>query len=204
MCAQEDAVYLLYALPTVVISRRTDQYGKAHETLMGTGAAAGKRARVSFAPLASLPPGPLPGRAPEAAALAPANSAPIDGGAAPGACCSGQQRRPSGWFSFMSASACPQWRPSAAGMLDAAGAGRTGAVLDGGYVRLWIAHRYCAAGFTRALADADMAVRPCTSSPARAPAQPALSNRSMAAVQPMKARAPQCTPSQRPFFVRGQ
>ena len=50
-------------------------------------------------------------------------------------------------------------------MLDAAGAGRTGAVLDGGYVRLWIAHRYCAAGFTRVLADADMAVRPQGSSP---------------------------------------
>ena len=31
-------MFLLYALPTVVISRRTDQYGKAHETLMGGGA----------------------------------------------------------------------------------------------------------------------------------------------------------------------
>jgi len=41
----------------------------------------------------------------------------------------------------------------------AAGAGRPGAALDGGYVRLWIAHRYCAAGFARQLADADMAVR---------------------------------------------
>ena len=80
-------MYVLYALPTVVISRRTDQYGKAHETLMGTGAAAGKRARVSFAPSASLPPGPLPGRAADMSALAPANSAPIDGGAAPEACC---------------------------------------------------------------------------------------------------------------------
>ncbi|KAK9826496.1 hypothetical protein WJX81_006495 [Elliptochloris bilobata] len=119
---QEDAVYLLYALPTVVISRRTDQYGKAHETLMGGGTAAGKRVRVSFAPSASLPPGPLPGRSPDVNALALAASVPVD-----------------------------------AGMVDGAGAGRTGAVLDGGYVRLWIAHRYCAAGFTRVLADADMA-----------------------------------------------
>ena len=104
-------MHLLYALPTVVISRRTDQYGKAHETLMGTGAAAGKRARVSFAPSASLPPGPLPGRAPDAAALAPANSAPIDGGAAPGACCSGQQRRPSGWSSFTVSISMPTVAP---------------------------------------------------------------------------------------------
>lgn len=172
--AQEDAVYLLYALPTVVISRRTDQYGKAHETLMGTGAAAGKRARVSFAPSASLPPGPLPGRAPDAAALAPANSAPLDGGAAPGARGSRQQRRPCPLFSLSFAWHAHKWHAMAAGMLDAAGAGRTGAVLDGGYVRLWIAHRYCAAGFTRALADADMAVRPSSSSPARAAAQPCM------------------------------
>jgi len=76
-------VFLLYALPTVVISRRTDQYGKAHETLMGGGAAAGKRARVSFAPSASLPPMLPTGREAEPSRLAPAASAPADAGAPP-------------------------------------------------------------------------------------------------------------------------
>lgn len=80
---QEDAVYLLYTLPTVVISRRTDQYGKAHETLMGGSPVGGKRARVSFAPSASLPPTALPGREPEAPRLLPAASAPPEAGADP-------------------------------------------------------------------------------------------------------------------------
>ena len=32
---QEELIFVLYKLPTVVISRRADQYGKAFETLMG-------------------------------------------------------------------------------------------------------------------------------------------------------------------------
>jgi hypothetical protein len=56
---QDDIVYLLYKLPTVVISRRTDQYSKAHEILTGVSAAATKRPRT--APMfpssaASVPP----------------------------------------------------------------------------------------------------------------------------------------------------
>lgn len=52
-------MYLLYKLPTVVISRRTDQYSKAHEILTGVAASAAKRPRT--APMlpttaASVPP----------------------------------------------------------------------------------------------------------------------------------------------------
>ena len=32
---QDELIYVLYKLPTVVISRRTDQYSKAYENLMG-------------------------------------------------------------------------------------------------------------------------------------------------------------------------
>lgn len=32
---QEELLYVLYKLPTVIISRRTDQYSKAYESLMG-------------------------------------------------------------------------------------------------------------------------------------------------------------------------
>lgn len=51
--------YLLYQLPTVVISRRTDQYSKAHEILTGVSANAAKRPRTApaFPPHAlSVPP----------------------------------------------------------------------------------------------------------------------------------------------------
>ena len=56
---QSDIIYLLYKLPTVVISRRTDQYSKAHEILTGVAASAAKRPRT--APMlpttaASVPP----------------------------------------------------------------------------------------------------------------------------------------------------
>ena len=44
---QNDIVYLLYKLPTVVISRRTDQYSKAHEILTGVAASAAKRPRIA-------------------------------------------------------------------------------------------------------------------------------------------------------------
>ena len=59
MLAQNDIVYLVYKLPTVVISRRTDQYSKAHEILTGVAASAAKRPRT--APMlpstaASVPP----------------------------------------------------------------------------------------------------------------------------------------------------
>lgn len=32
---QEEPIFVLYKLPTVIISRRTDQYSKAYENLMG-------------------------------------------------------------------------------------------------------------------------------------------------------------------------
>lgn len=61
---QNDIVYLIYKLPTVVISRRTDQYSKAHEILTGVAASAAKRPRTaSMLPTtaASVPPlGMLP------------------------------------------------------------------------------------------------------------------------------------------------
>ena len=51
-------VFLLYKLPTVVISRRTDQYAKAHELLTGVSVAAVKRPRTApmFPSTASVPP----------------------------------------------------------------------------------------------------------------------------------------------------
>ncbi len=58
--AQDDLLFLLYKLPTVVISRRTDQYSKAHELLTGVSAAATKRPRTApvFQSTASVPPQP--------------------------------------------------------------------------------------------------------------------------------------------------
>ena len=56
---QNDILYLLYKLPTVVISRRTDQYSKAHEILTGVAASAAKRPRTAPmlpAAAASVPP----------------------------------------------------------------------------------------------------------------------------------------------------
>ena len=62
MCAgaQDDLLFMLYKLPTVVISRRTDQYSKAHELLTGISAAASKRPRTApaFPSTASVPPQP--------------------------------------------------------------------------------------------------------------------------------------------------
>lgn len=52
-------MYVLYHLPTVVISRRTDQYSKAHEILTGVSATAAKRPRTALAfppQAASVPP----------------------------------------------------------------------------------------------------------------------------------------------------
>ena len=60
---QNDILYLLYKLPTVVISRRTDQYSKAHEILTGVAASAAKRPRTApMLPAAAVsvpPPGLL-------------------------------------------------------------------------------------------------------------------------------------------------
>jgi hypothetical protein len=76
-------MYLLYKLPTVVISRRTDQYSKAHEILTGVAASAAKRART--APMlpttaASVPPPGIPqlgdSGAPDGPKLAHASTAP--------------------------------------------------------------------------------------------------------------------------------
>lgn len=57
-------MYLLYKLPTVVISRRTDQYSKAHEILTGVSAAATKRPRTApmFPPTAASVPQPIASR----------------------------------------------------------------------------------------------------------------------------------------------
>ena len=70
--AQNDIVYLVYKLPTVVISRRTDQYSKAHEILTGVAASAAKRPRT--APMvpttaASVPPPGGPQRGDSSGAL---------------------------------------------------------------------------------------------------------------------------------------
>ncbi len=56
-------MYLLYQLPTVVISRRTDQYSKAHEILTGVSANAAKRPRTApaFPPHAASVPPPVSG-----------------------------------------------------------------------------------------------------------------------------------------------
>lgn len=35
LCVQEEPIFVLYKLPTVIISRRNDQYSKAFENLMG-------------------------------------------------------------------------------------------------------------------------------------------------------------------------
>lgn len=80
---QNDTLYLLYKLPTVVISRRTDQYSKAHEILTGVAASAAKRPRT--APMlpstaASVPPPGMLQRDsmgnPEGPKLAHASTAP--------------------------------------------------------------------------------------------------------------------------------
>ena len=70
--AQNDILYLVYKLPTVVISRRTDQYSKAHEILTGVAASAAKRPRT--APMlpttaASVPPPGGPQRGDSSGAL---------------------------------------------------------------------------------------------------------------------------------------
>jgi hypothetical protein len=47
---QSDLIYIMYVLPTVIISRRTDQYEKAYETLMGHPPAMVRRHRVNRNP----------------------------------------------------------------------------------------------------------------------------------------------------------
>ena len=73
-------VYLLYQLPTVVISRRTDQYSKAHEILTGMSANAAKRPRTvpQFPPQAASVPPPAAAEASldRPSRLAHASSAP--------------------------------------------------------------------------------------------------------------------------------
>ncbi len=77
---QDDVVYLLYQLPTVVISRRTDQYSKAHEILTGVSANAAKRPRTApqFPPQAASVPPPAAAEASldRPSRLAHASSAP--------------------------------------------------------------------------------------------------------------------------------
>ncbi|BDA44647.1 hypothetical protein COCOBI_06-1240 [Coccomyxa sp. Obi] len=77
---KDDVVYLLYQLPTVVISRRTDQYSKAHEILTGVSANAAKRPRTAphFPPQAASVPPPAAAEASldRPSRLAHASSAP--------------------------------------------------------------------------------------------------------------------------------
>lgn len=48
-CLQNDMLYVLYSWPTVIISRRTDQYEKAYESLRGHAPNMQKKARLKGA-----------------------------------------------------------------------------------------------------------------------------------------------------------
>ena len=177
--AQNDIVYLVYKLPTVVISRRTDQYSKAHEILTGVAASAAKRPRT--APMlpstaASVPPPGALQRDPSVGAegLAHASTAPE------GAPCALSSYYKHATQQTMHQGECkhyvhcndwkhelPRRRVSVTkckiGCELCAGAFRESAgqpaVVDGAYIRQWIHLRYKACQFKRYMSESDMSVR---------------------------------------------
>ena len=177
--AQNDIVYLVYKLPTVVISRRTDQYSKAHEILTGVAASAAKRPRT--APMlpstaASVPPPGALQRDPSVGAegLAHASTAPEG---APCALSPVMSTRPKRLHQgeWQHHARCDDWlhevprrrvsmKKCNIGCGSCAGAFRESAgqpaVVDGAYIRQWIHLRYKACQFRRYMSESDMSVRP--------------------------------------------
>ena len=180
MLLQNDIVYLVYKLPTVVISRRTDQYSKAHEILTGVAASAAKRPRT--APMlpstaASVPPpGALqrdPSVGPEG--LAHASTAPEGAPCALFFCNKHAAQEATHQGEWQHYAHCNDWMHELPGRRvsvtkckfgcgSCAGAFRESAgqpaVVDGAYIRQWIHLRYKACQFKRYMSESDMSVRP--------------------------------------------